>query len=160
MVVRGLSKHAQVHFRGERIGFFAAPPGEFAGRPGSYKAFYEGKASKGEHILAADPISCFELPESMERDARLEWLDEHNVEAGLFLPSLGVGVEMALRDAGPEVVMANHRAFNRWIQDDWGWSYQNRIFSVAQLSLVSFICKDGPVYRYDEITDGFMRREM
>ena len=136
MVVRGLSKHAQVHFRGERVGFFAAPPGEYAGKPGSYKAFYENKNHKGAHILAADPISCFDLPESMQRDVRLKWLDKHNVEAGLFLPSLGVGVEMALRDAGPEVVMANHRAFNKWIQDDWGWNYQNRIYSVAQLSLV------------------------
>lgn len=136
MVVRGISKHAQVHFRGARINFFSAPPGEHAGKPGSYKSFYQDKNHKGAHILAADPISCFELPESMDRECRLRWLDQENVEAGIFLPSLGVGVEMALRDAGPDVVMANHRAFNKWIEDDWGWAYQNRIFSAAQLSLV------------------------
>ncbi len=135
-VVRGLSKHAQVHFRGKRVSFFSAPPGEHAGKPGSFKAFYENDDHRGAHILAADPISCFELPESMDRHARLKWLDAQNVEAGIFLPSLGVGVEMELRDAGPEVVMANHVAFNRWLQDDWGWDYQNRIFSAAQLSLV------------------------
>ncbi len=135
-VVRGLSNHAQVHFRGKRVSFFSAPPGEHAGKPGSFKAFYENDDHRGAHILAADPISCFELPESMDRQARLKWLDAQNVEAGIFLPSLGVGVEMELRDAGPEVVMANHVAFNRWLQDDWGWDYQNRIFSAAQLSLV------------------------
>lgn len=135
-VVRGLSKHAQVHFRGKRVSFFSAPPGEHAGKPGSYKAFYQDDNHTGAHILAADPISCFDLPESMQRDKRLAWLDKHNVEAGIFLPSLGVGVEMELRDAGPEVVMANHRAFNKWIRDDWGWDYQNRVFSAAQLSLV------------------------
>ncbi len=135
-VVRGISKHAQVHFRGKRISFFSAPPGEHAGKPGSYKEFYKNDNHKGAHILAADPISCFDLPESMDRDARLKWLDKHNVEAGIFLPSLGVGVEMELRDGGPEAVMANHRAFNKWIGDDWGWDYQNRIFSAAQLSLV------------------------
>ena len=135
-VVRGLSKHAQVHFRGKRVSFFSAPPGEHAGKPGSYKAFYQDDNHTGAHILAADPISCFDLPESMHRDKRLAWLDKHNVEAGIFLPSLGVGVEMELRDAGPEVVMANHRAFNKWIRDDWGWDYQNRVFSAAQLSLV------------------------
>ncbi len=135
-VVRGLSKHAQVHFRGRRISFFSAPPGEHAGRPGSYKEFYRSDQPKGAHILAADPISCFDLPESMDRAARLRWCDAHGVEAGIFLPSLGVGVEMELRDAGPEVVMANHRAFNRWLRDDWGWDHQNRVFSAAQLSLV------------------------
>src|SRR5690606_8970503 len=114
----------------------SAPPGEHAGRPGSYKAFYRSDQPKGAHILAADPISCFDLPESMERSARLRWFDEHGVEAGIFLPSLEVGIEMELRDAGPEVVMANHRAFNRWLQEDWGWDYQHRIFSAAQLSLV------------------------
>ncbi|MBV1880601.1 MAG: amidohydrolase [Pseudomonadales bacterium] len=135
-VVRGVSKHAQVQFRGNRIGFFSAPPGEFAGKPGSYKAFYQDKNHSGRHILAADPVSCFDIPESMNRDLRLKWFDEHNVEAGFFFPSLGVGVEMALRDGGPEVVMANYRSFNKWIQDDWGWDYQGRIFSAAQLSLV------------------------
>ncbi|MFZ2209261.1 MAG: amidohydrolase family protein [Porticoccaceae bacterium] len=135
-VVRGQSQHAQVHFRGHRLAFFSAPPGEHAGKPGSYKAFYRSDQPKGEHILAADPISCFDLPESMQRDARLRWFDQYDVEAGIFLPSLGVGVEMQLRDAGPEVVMANHRAFNRWIKDDWGWDYHNRVFAAAQLSLV------------------------
>lgn len=135
-IVRGLSTHAQVHFRGQRIRFFSAPPGEYAGRPGSYKAFYRSDQPKGAHILAADPISCFDLPESMDRNARLRWFDAQGVEAGIFLPSLGVGIEMELRDAGPEVVMANHRAFNRWLREDWGWDYRHRIFSAAQLSLM------------------------
>lgn len=63
MVVRGLSKHAQVHSRGERVSFFAALPGEYAGKSGSYKAFYKNKSHKDAHTLAAEPISCFDLPE-------------------------------------------------------------------------------------------------
>ena len=32
--------------------------------------------------------------------------------------------------------MANVRAFNRWIEEDWGFAYENRIFAPAMLSLI------------------------
>jgi len=47
---------------------------------------------------------------------------------------LGVGLEQALRDDIP-ATMATLRAFNRWLDDDWGFSYQDRILAVPMLSL-------------------------
>jgi hypothetical protein len=44
-------------------------------------------------------------------------------------------VEHQLRH-DPEATFANLRAFNRWIEDDWGFSHQNRIIGVPMLSLV------------------------
>ena len=40
-----------------------------------------------------------------------------------MFPTLGCGVEQALRDDIP-ATMATLRAFNRWLDEDWGFSYQ------------------------------------
>ncbi|MBV1906429.1 MAG: amidohydrolase, partial [Pseudomonadales bacterium] len=134
-VVRGESKFAQVHFKGQRVGFFSAPPGEHAGAPGSLKEFFMNPDGGGG-LTSGKTISCYDFPESMDRSVRLEMLKQQNVEATFMLPSLAVGVEMALRDDGPATVLANLSAFNKWINDDWGWAYENTIFCPAMLSLV------------------------
>lgn len=134
-VVRGQSKFAQVHFKGERIGFFSAPPGEHAGEPGSLKAFFQNPTGGGG-LTSGKTVSCYDFPESMDRDVRMKRLRAQNVQATIMLPSLAVGVEMALRDDGPETVFANLTAFNKWVAEDWGWDYQDAILSCAMLSLV------------------------
>ncbi|MCK9993445.1 MAG: hypothetical protein Dbin4_01965 [Alphaproteobacteria bacterium] len=134
-VVRGQSKIAQVHFMGKRLSFFSAPPGEHAGQPGSLKAFFQNRGGPGA-LISGKTIPCHEFPESMDRDVRMGVLREQNVQAAIMLPSLAVGVENELRDAGPETVFANITAFNKWVEEDWGWNYQNAIFSSAMLSLV------------------------
>ena len=52
----------------------------------------------------------------------------------LMFPTLACGIEQALRDDIP-ATMATLRAFNRWLDEDWGFSYQDRIFAVPMLSL-------------------------
>ncbi|HAK64175.1 MAG: amidohydrolase family protein [Pseudomonadota bacterium] len=133
-VVRGKSKFAQVHFKGERLKFFSAPPGEHAGQPGSLKAFFQKREGQGA-LISGETIPAHEFPESMDRDVRMGALKEQNVQAAIMLPSLAVGVENELRDEGPETVFANITSFNKWLQEDWGWNYQSAIYSSAMLSL-------------------------
>lgn len=51
-----------------------------------------------------------------------------------MFPTLGVGMESALEN-DREAMLAAFRAFNRWVDDDWGCNYQNRIFSAAYITL-------------------------
>jgi predicted TIM-barrel fold metal-dependent hydrolase len=44
-------------------------------------------------------------------------------------------MEEALSD-DPEAVVAAFRAFNRWLHDDWGFAYKERIFAAPYLTLV------------------------
>lgn len=44
---------------------------------------------------------------------------EQGLAAGFLFPTLAVGMEEALRDDIPALVAA-FRAFNRWMDDDWG----------------------------------------
>ena len=74
-------------------------------------------------------------PEYRDRDARLGVMDDQDIEATLLFPTLGVGVEEALRD-DPEAAAASFRAFNRWLDEDWGFSYEGRIFAVPYIPML------------------------
>ena len=69
-----------------------------------------------------------------DRDVRLGVMDEQRIEGALFFPTLGVGMEQALINDLP-AARAAFRAFNRWLDDDWGFAYQDRIYGVPYLTL-------------------------
>jgi len=80
--------------------------------------------------LQVEPIH----EEYRDRDKRLEVMDAQGLAAALVFPTLGVGVEQGLRH-DPEATMACLSAFNRWLEEDWGFAHQDRIFAAPLLSL-------------------------
>ena len=73
----------------------------------------------------------------MRRGARLARMDEQDVEACLMLPTTGVGLEPQLRKPKHrEVLYPSLRAFNRWLEEDWGYGADGRIFGAPVNSLV------------------------
>jgi predicted TIM-barrel fold metal-dependent hydrolase len=61
-------------------------------------------------------------------------MDEQNVEACLILPTAGVGVEPQLREHS-DVLYPSVRAFNRWLEEDWGYGSDGRIYGAPVNSL-------------------------
>jgi len=101
--------------------------------PGSIELFFRGEVPEGVDragLAKVEPIH----PEYRDRKQRLEVMDAQGLAAALLFPTLGVGVEQGLRD-DPEATMACLSSFNRWLEEDWGFAYENRIFSVPLLSL-------------------------
>jgi predicted TIM-barrel fold metal-dependent hydrolase len=74
-------------------------------------------------------------PEYVNRDARLALMDRQGVEAALLFPTLGVCVEQFMKD-DVQQMYANVHAFNRWLDTDWGFAHQNRIFAAPLLDLL------------------------
>jgi predicted TIM-barrel fold metal-dependent hydrolase len=74
-------------------------------------------------------------PEYRDRDARVRLLNEQGIEGTILLPTLGVGMEAAL-EHDREALMAAFTAFNRWLQEDWGFNYGDRIYAAPYISLV------------------------
>ncbi len=115
--------------------FIPNPTFDPVARPGCLDDYYQGKNEKGLSIRDAfgelEPIRL----EYRDRDARLEVMDGQGVQGAFFFPTLGVGMEEALID-DPEAVVAAFRAFNRWLAEDWGFAYQERIFAAPYLTLV------------------------
>lgn len=101
--------------------------------PGCMDPLFRGQIPEG-----VDPRSLMQLeplrPEYQDRDIRLRVMDEQGLGGALLFPTLGCGVEEGLRN-DTEATMASLSAFNRWLEEDWGFDYQNRIFAAPMLSL-------------------------
>jgi predicted TIM-barrel fold metal-dependent hydrolase len=81
--------------------------------------------------------------EYMDHDARLAKLDEQGLEAMWLFPTLGVLYEELIKE-DVEAVKVLFRAFNRWLDEDWGCAYQGRIFAAPYISFcdVDFACEE------------------
>ena len=71
----------------------------------------------------------------MDHDARIKKLDEQGLEAMGLFPTLGVLYEELLKH-DIAAVKALFTGFNRWLDEDWGVAYRNRIFGAPYISLV------------------------
>ena len=74
-------------------------------------------------------------PEYQQREARRAVMDAQGIESILLFPTFGVTFEHALRH-DPEATFAAITAFNRWLEEEWGFGADGRIFGVPLLSLV------------------------
>ncbi len=124
------------YFVGDRAHPILPGPGDahLRPRPGALYDYFSGKSDKGS---IGDELACeapADHPEWFERDARLRCMDEQGVEAAWLFPSHAVCIEGPMQpdiEASLEVL----RAFNRWLEEDWGFAYRDRIFGVPFLTL-------------------------
>ena len=118
--------------------------------PGCLDPLFRGQIPEG-----VDPRSLFQVeplanhPEYQGRDRRLEVMDEQGLGAALLFPTFGCGVEEGLKDDIP-AAMASLSAFNRWLEDDWGFAHEERIFAVPMVSLAD---PDGAVAEVDSLLE-------
>jgi len=115
--------------------FIPNPTFDPVAKPGSLDEYFRGRNPKGKEMrdLFGDlePIR----PEYRDRNVRIQKLDEQQLEAALLFPTQGVGIEEPMRHSA-EITHATLEAFNRWLLDDWGFHYQNRLFATPMLSLM------------------------
>jgi predicted TIM-barrel fold metal-dependent hydrolase len=74
-------------------------------------------------------------PAFAQREERLGLMDAQGVQAAV-IHSIGGAGDPAFDNGDVDAGYAIARAFNRWIQDDWGFSYKDRIFVPAAVPLV------------------------
>ncbi len=115
--------------------FIPNPRFDPVAKPGCLDEFFRGRNPKGEDISKLfgdlEPIRR----EYRERDARLARMDQQGIEACFMFPTLGVGMEQSLIH-DPEALLGAFRAFNRWVDEDWGFAYRERIFAAPLITLV------------------------
>jgi len=115
-------------------------------RPGALHDYFRGNPDgRKPHELLRDrePIPDHYLGS----EARLKVLDEQGLEAIWLFPTLGVLYEELLK-GDPEAVMLTFRAFNQWLDEDWGFAYRDRIFAAPYLSLARV---DGAVEELERV---------
>ena len=100
--------------------------------PGSLVEMLKQRAS-------GDPAGADRFYEPMQteyrdRDARLRQLTEQQIERSIMYPGgWALMAEAYLDDT--VALYDNLEAFNKWIAEDWGFAYQDRIYAPALLSL-------------------------
>jgi predicted TIM-barrel fold metal-dependent hydrolase len=101
--------------------------------PGCLDPLFRGQIPDGvdpRTLMQVEPLRA----EYRDRDARVKVMDEQGLSAALLFPTLGCGVEEALKNDVP-ATMASLSAFNRWLEEDWGFDHHGRLVAVPMLSL-------------------------
>lgn len=114
--------------------------------------FLEGEGFAGEHCMKAGALR--ELlrsmktgvstdragmepmqPEYVSRAARLPRMDGQGIESAFLFPTLAVCVEHFMADDADQMY-ANMHAFNRWLDEEWGFAHEGRVYAPPLISLL------------------------
>ncbi len=115
--------------------FIPNPTFDPVAQPGILDEYFRGRNPEGKSVAELfgrlEPIS----PTYRDRDARIKQLDEQGIGGTMLFPTLGVGMQESLRH-DPEAACVAFEAFNKWIEDDWGYAYQDRLYGAPYISLM------------------------
>ena len=103
-------------------------------KPGALHKYFRGNPegkNPMEYLKDREPLPAAYV----DRDARLEIMESQNLESIWLFPTLGVLYEELLKD-DLQAVVALMRGFNRWIEEDWGFDYKEKIFASPYISLM------------------------
>ena len=67
--------------------------------------------------------------------ARIDMIDEQNVERCILFPTLGDCVEGLMHDNVPMAYKVFH-AFNLWLEEDWGYTYKDRLYAPPYIPML------------------------
>jgi predicted TIM-barrel fold metal-dependent hydrolase len=117
------------HFTYHPVHWELVPP------PGDLRDVMQ-RVSKGEVEQFYDERAMVQIrPEFYNREARLAVMDQQGIEGAMIFGTTQPCVE-AFMDGDPGLVYGSIRAYNRWLAEEWGFAYQNRIFGGAMMSLI------------------------
>ena len=127
----------RIFYGDKKAGMMKVTQTDYTGSPGSRAGVFLGIHNDEDPggWRQTEVINAHDFPAMMNRTARIALLDEQGIEATLLFPSVGVAVEHEIHD-DVNVLYANLRAFNRWLEDDWGFGNDGRIYAAPMISLV------------------------
>jgi len=112
-------------------------------KPGALRPYYRGNP-EGKTFADLIRSSLEPMPrEYMDRDARVAKVEEQGLDATWIFPTAGVLYEQALiKDI--DALLTTHRAFNRWLEEDWGLTYKGKLFCAPYITLadVDWACEE------------------
>lgn len=110
------------------------PTFEVVAAPGAHEKWYRGENPEGLSLreITGDPIAS--QAAFNNGDAHIKVMDEQNIHAGLFLPTLASVIEERLSHR-PEVIHALLHAVNQWTLEECGFARDNRLFPVPMINL-------------------------
>ncbi len=136
--------------------FIPNPTFDPIARPGSLEDYFRGRNEDGLDLKTMfgelEPIDRH--PAYRRRDARVALLDEQGLDGALLFPTLGVGMQEALRRDVP-ALNAAFTAFNSWLDEDWGFDRgDGRLYAAP---MIAFADPDRAVAEVARVLDAGAR---
>ena len=103
-------------------------------KPGAWEEYFKfgNPDGKSKRELFGEPMRA--IPAFFEPGPRLELMDELGLDRSLMFPTLASLIEERLRD-DPVAIHVIIHALNEWLDEVWGFNYQNRIFTTPVITL-------------------------
>jgi predicted TIM-barrel fold metal-dependent hydrolase len=119
---------------GQLSNYIPNPTFEVVAAPGVHEKWYRSENTEGLTMreLSGKPINPPQ--EWRVGEGRLKTLDQQGVHATLIFPTLVSVVEQRFQDK-PEVISALLRSYNTWLEEEWGFAREERLFGVPMISL-------------------------
>ena len=102
-------------------------------RAGAMHEYFRGNPngkSPMDFLTEREPIPAHYRHSS----ARVKIMDQQGIDKIWLFPTLGVLYEELLKN-DPAAVGVAFTAFNRWLDEDWGCNYENRIFAAPYIAM-------------------------
>jgi predicted TIM-barrel fold metal-dependent hydrolase len=118
----------KIMVRGHVTDYIPNPTFDRVGRPGAQEEYFKRGNPDGKSYreIIGRGIDC--PPAFRNAPARLELLDDQDVDYAIMLPTLASLVEERMKD-DPDLCAAAIHALNLWMREEWPFTYENRIFS-------------------------------
>jgi predicted TIM-barrel fold metal-dependent hydrolase len=114
--------------------YIANPTFNPVARPGALFDWYRGNPRQQDIREAFGELEPLR-PEYQDREQRLKVMDAQGLVGAVLFPTIGVGIEDALKN-DPESAAKVFHGFNRWLDEDWGFHYENRIFAAPYIPML------------------------
>lgn len=124
----------KIAIRGQISNYIPNPTFEVVARPGAWEEYfkYGNPDGKSKRELFGEPMRA--IPAFFEPGPRLETMNELGLDKTLMFPTLASLLEERLRD-DPVAIHVLVHALNQWLDEVWGFNYQNRIFTTPVITL-------------------------
>jgi len=129
--LRGKTK---IMIKGTVSEYIPNPTFEVVARPGCQEEYFRTGNPEGKSYreIVGEPMRA--IPAFREPAPRLALMDELGVDRTLMFPTLASLLEERMRD-DPELTHAAIHSLNEWLYEEWGFNYENRIFTVPIVTL-------------------------
>ncbi|MEV5647054.1 amidohydrolase family protein [Nocardia sp. NPDC052254] len=129
-----LNGRTKIAVLGQISEYIPNPTFEVVARPGAMEEYFkngnpEGKSRREIFGKAMRSIPAFHQP-----GPRLELMNELQLDRTLMFPTLASLIEERMRHH-PDLIHGVVHSLNRWLLEEWGFNYKDRIFTVPVVSL-------------------------
>ena len=124
----------KIAIRGQISNYIPNPTFSHVAKPGAWEEYFKfgNPDGKSKRELFGEPMRS--IPAFFEPAPRLELMNELGIDRSLMFPTLASLIEERLRD-DPVAIHVLIHSLNQWLDEVWGFNYQNRIFTTPVITL-------------------------